>query len=246
MDGVLSALAHDIDHDAATAIEPRDERVLIEAVVDGGDLAEGELGAIRTSEDDDACVIRAGVGAATGADGDVTCLGLHDTRGKVDGAGTDGGADAIEREAVFAQGGLRDLDADLIGPHARKSGVGDLRERSDFIAHLLAEASEIALSHVCAEDDADDAAHEVVVLDIRPLSERGEVWDGIDADFHVVDDLAGEIGVLHLDVHRAAAAGGGGKDALDAGDLRDGLLNAQNDHFLDFLRRGAGIGHGDG
>ena len=242
VDGVLRAFAHHGDGDAALAVEAGDERVLVEAVIDDADLAERELGAVRACQDDDAAVIIARVGTAAGADGDIARFRLHHTRREVKCAAADGGADLIQREAVFAQTCLGDLDADLVIAHAGEVGVGDAGQGGDFIPHLLAEAAQIALGHVGGEDHADDGAHEVVVLDDGPLRQSGEVRDGIHADLHVVDDLAREVGVLNLHHHIATAGGGGGDDALDPRHLLDGILDAQYDGLLHLLRRRARVG----
>ncbi len=246
VDGVLGAFTHDGDVNAALAIDARDHRVLVEAVGDGGDLTESELGAVRTGEDDDAGVVGAAVGAAAGADGDVSGFGLDDASGQVDGAAADGGADLIKGEAEFTQAGFRDLDADLVVAHAAEVRVGDAGQGGELVPDLLSEAAQVALRHVGGEDDADDGAHEVVMLNHGPLGQGGEVRDGIHADFHVVDDLTGQVGIVDFERDIAAAGGCGGDDALDSGDLLDGVLDAQDDGFFHLLRSGSRVGDADG
>lgn len=77
-DGILHAFAHDGDHDAGAAVEFDDEGVFGEAVEDFSDIAEEEFGSVWFGEDRDLSEVGAGVGSATGADGDVARFGLDD------------------------------------------------------------------------------------------------------------------------------------------------------------------------
>ena len=245
-DGVLHAFAHDGDHDAGAAVEFDDEGVFGEAVEDFGDFAEEEFGAVRFGENRDLGEVGASVGASAGADGDVAGFGLDDTGGEVDGIFADGAGDDLEVEVVFAEGFFGDLDGDFLGARAGEFGVGDAWEGGEFVAGLFAEAFEVALGHVGAEDDGDDGVEGVVELDDGFFGEGGEGGDGVEADFDVFEDGAGVLAFFDFDDDVAAGAAGGGVDVFDAADLLDGFLDFDDDGFLGFFGGGGGVGDVDG
>ncbi len=243
MDGVLPRLPLHGDDDGAPAVEPRDERVLVEAVLDHRHLPQCQLAAVRTGVDDHALVVRAGVGAPARADGHIPRVRAHHARGQVHGGGADGVPHLAEGQPVLAQRLLRDLDADLIRAHPGQRAVGDGRQRGDLVAHLLAQPAQVALGHVRGDDHIDHGVKAVVHLHHRPLGQFRKVRDGVQPAAHLLHHLPRVPPLLDLDEDRPAAGPRRGVDLLDAAHLLDGLLNRQHDALLHLLRRAPGIGH---
>ena len=90
--------------------------------------------------------------------------------------------------------------------------------------------------------DHDDGLFAFLLVDDRFFSQSRESGDRVDAGLDLAQQLV-EVGVgVNLDRHLAESLECVGANVLDPNEILDGVLDLEDDAFLDFLRRRTEVG----
>ena len=218
---------------------------LREPVDDGRHVAQQQAAAVGPGPEHEPLVVGAAVGLADRAQQDLAARGAHRTAGQVQRGAPHGVRHLVERQLVPAQRHLRHLDGDLVRRDADDLHLADLRQGDEPVAHQLGDRLQGRDVGGARDGDVRHLAAGDQLPDDRPLGFHGERRDRLDVVRHLVEHAPGIGAGLELHDHRRAALGRGRRDLLDAVDVLDGLLDADDDPGLDLLRRRAEVGHLD-
>ena len=231
----------DLQLDSRVARPECDGIAFVEAIADGRDVAEMDLGPVRARDHLDLADCLGRSGEADAADLLVGAAG-HDTGRKVDRAAADARGDIAQREVELAQAPLADLDPDFLAPASEQVDLVDARSQK-----TLPDVPGMGTERRFREGSRDhDVADALVDVDAGHDRLLGLLRQGLDPGHGVLDirERRIEIGPrLELDDDRADAFHGLGHDALDPVEEADLRLDRRHDVGIDILGAGAGPGH---
>ena len=222
----MVADAKDFHKEGGGAVEAHDLGVFFEAVRNGGDFSESNLGAIARPQHD-VFELLAGVGLAGGANENVAGRGADLAGWQVDGRAANTIGDVAEGEAEVEESVGFGLDGDFEGRVAGDFSVGDSGKGGELVAHETGGFDQVVGTEFAHDGDG----HDFATLFARghgvagALGFGGEGVDLIDAGFDIFEEFLGVDSVFGFDVDFAAAAIAFGAEALDAAEAFEGALD---------------------
>ncbi len=195
LEGALAADPEDLDQGGPLAVEPGRGVGVLEAVDDGGDIAERHRCSVGPGDNDDVLELGAVIPLTLGAQKDLAAAGLDRATREIERRHGDGVGHRLETEAVASERLLGDLDGDLVVADAGDLDLGDPLEGGELVPHPLGQRFEGLLGGLAVEHDGDHPAAGVDLGDHRLLGLDGEGLDAIHRRLDVIEDLA-VVGIL--------------------------------------------------
>ena len=214
---------------------------MLETVLDVRDIGKAQHRPVDVGPHDDIREIRPGVVLAPDVNENLLAVGLYAPAGKVEAAAPHRRGHLVERQTVGAQGVFRYFDRDLVLPDAGNADEGDRRQRGEVVLDPVRDLLEGSFGSVAENRDLHDAAFRGQRHNLRLLGIDGEARDPVDGGLDLIQRLRLVRAQRQFGEHDADVLRGGARDAVDALDARDPLLDPPHDRLLDFVGRRAGV-----
>ena len=234
--------AEDGDGDGAFAVEIGFRFGFLEAVGDGGDVAEADFRSIVGADDGDVAEADGVVAALLRAELEVAAGGAEGAAGDIERGIGDPFRDVSEGEAERAEGGAGDFHFDFRIADAGELDDGDVGLGKEAGLDFSGEIDEFALVEIAGDGDAHDVlAAAFAEGDDGRLDLIGKDGDALDGGGDFLEGaVAIEVGE-ELGGHLGSAFGGDGFEAFHHFQTAQFGLDGDDDGLLDFLRTGAAV-----
>ena len=223
----------------ALAVEDYLFLVELEAVGDGRDIAQANLGPAVATDHDQVLEFARVAAFVVEPDQDRGIGGLDGPGGQIHALACDDVGDPADAEPVLPERACRDLDANLVLREALDRDLGDAVDQQQVVLYAFREGLEIGRRHGAGDGHGRDQVSSAQLADHRPLGVLGEVVDRLYLGLDVVEEALDFAALAHLKGRDREAFARLAPFLEQILDSVDDVLDALANGLLDVGRRSA-------